>query len=209
MSDLFCPATLIVARHGEATYDEPDVTSNDGGWLTPLGRRQAAALATDLADRRVAAIWCSDMSRAVQTAEIAAAVLDVPVRVRAGLREASWGSFLGQPDVDALFDDLFLRWLDGDLRCRPAGGRVGRRHRAADDRRARVDGRPVPRRDGPGGQPWRGDQPDRAETCAERRRSDFARGRLPTNCGTCEVTADADGWLLHSWGGEPVAVSGT
>ncbi len=208
MSDLFCPATLIVARHGEATYDEPDVTSNDGGWLTPLGRRQAAALATDLADRRVAAIWCSDMSRAVQTAEIAAAVLDVPVRVRAGLREASWGSFLGQPDVDALFDSLFLRWLDGDLAAAPPGAESG----------ADIVQRMTAELESMADQ-FRGETvlvvshggaisltvPRLAKNVA----IDFARGKLPTNCGTCEVTADADGWLLHSWGGEPVAVSGT
>src|SRR6187401_2569940 len=102
MPDLFCPATLVVARHGQATYDVIGIASDDGGWLTDLGRRQAADLAEDLADRRVAAIWCSDMSRAVQTAEIVAAALNVPVRVRRDLREASVGGFAGQPDGDAL-----------------------------------------------------------------------------------------------------------
>ena len=45
MSDLFCPATLIVTRHGQATYHVPGIASDDGGWLTELGRKQASALA--------------------------------------------------------------------------------------------------------------------------------------------------------------------
>ena len=69
MSDLHCPATLVVARPAE-------------------GRTQALGLADALEGRRVAAVWCSDASRAVHTAEIAAARLGVGVTVRKALREA-------------------------------------------------------------------------------------------------------------------------
>jgi broad specificity phosphatase PhoE len=203
VSDLFCPATLIVARHGQATYDEPGVGSDDGGWLTDLGRKQATALALDLADRRVAAIWCSDMSRAVQTAEIVAATLGAPVRVRRDLREAAMGGFVGQPDPDALFDSIFMRWLDGDLAACPptaeTGADVVRRmsaelESAADQFRGETVlvvshggaiSVTVPR-------------------LARNVPPDYARGRLPANCATCEVTADADGWLLRTWAGAPV-----
>ena len=65
------------------------------------------------------------MSRAVQTAEIVAAALGVPVRVRSDLREASVGGFAGRPDGDRLFDCVFLRWLDGDLAASAPAAETG------------------------------------------------------------------------------------
>ncbi len=201
MSDLFCPATLLVARHGEATYDVADIASDDGGWLTELGRQQAAAMARALMDRRVAAIWCSDLSRAVQTAEIAAAVLGVSVRVRSGLREASVGDLAGQPVRS--FDGPYLRWLDGDLDSGAPGAETG-----ADVVR-RMTGELESIAD-----QFRGETvlvvshggaigvtlPNLATNVP----SDFARGRQLRNCAVSELTADADGWLLNSWMGEAV-----
>ena len=67
-----------------------------GGSLTALGRSQAAGLADSLAGERIAHVYASSMSRAVQTAEIVAARLGVGVTVREGLREFSVGSFAGQ-----------------------------------------------------------------------------------------------------------------
>jgi len=203
MSDLFCPATLVVARHGSATYDAVGVASDDGGWLTEVGRRQAADLAAGLTDRRVAAIWCSDMSRAVQTAEIAASVLRVPVRVRSGLREASVGDLAGRSDGLGLFDSVFLRWLDGDLDASApsaeTGGDVVARMRtelesAADQFRGETVlivshggaiGITLPR-------------------LASNVPADYARGRVVDNCATCELSVDADGWVLRTWAGAPV-----
>ena len=100
MSDLQCAATIIVARHGEAEYDAEGL-SDDGGSLTLAGREQARALGESLIDRKVAAIWCSDMARAVQTAEIAAE--------RSGLHRQSTGGVAG-------------------VRCRRLGWIVLRRH---------------------------------------------------------------------------------
>ncbi|MBA2774866.1 MAG: hypothetical protein H0U36_12600, partial [Nocardioidaceae bacterium] len=44
MSDLFCAATVIVARHGEAEYDT-ELASDDGGSLTLAGRDQCRSWA--------------------------------------------------------------------------------------------------------------------------------------------------------------------
>jgi hypothetical protein len=41
MSDVHCPARIVVARHGEAEYETPE-TNAAGGSLTPLGRAQGA-----------------------------------------------------------------------------------------------------------------------------------------------------------------------
>jgi 2,3-bisphosphoglycerate-dependent phosphoglycerate mutase len=203
MTDLFCPATLIVARHGEATYDVLGIASNDGGWLTDRGRRQAAQLAEQLADRRVAAIWCSDMARSVQTAEIAAAVLGVPVKVRSELREASVGELDGQPDDGTLFGSVFERWLDGELTASAPGAENG------EDVVRRVSAELQSAAD-----LFRGETllvvshgaamgvalPQLASNVP----GDYARGRTLENCATCELAADADGWVLRTWAGEPV-----
>jgi probable phosphoglycerate mutase len=79
MSDLQCAATLLLAGQAEAE-------EGARGRLTDRGRRQARALGEGLRDRRVAMVYTGPVPRAMQTAEIAAAVLGVGVRVRSGLR---------------------------------------------------------------------------------------------------------------------------
>ena len=96
MSDVHCPARIIVARHGEAEYETPEMNAT-GGSLTMLGREQARDLGERLRPERVAAVMCSELSRAVQTAEIAAGVLGLPVRVRERLHESPAGDYLGRP----------------------------------------------------------------------------------------------------------------
>ncbi|MGZ4470512.1 MAG: histidine phosphatase family protein [Nocardioidaceae bacterium] len=195
MSDLHCAATLLLARHGEAEY-ESALLSDAGGSLTLRGRDQSAALAEQLRDARVAAVYCSDLARAVQTAEIVAARLGVGVRVRAGLREWSVGAFAGREPAPGLFDPTLDAWAAGDLEARLPGAessaeildRVrGALEAIVDEHRGEtvlvvghggvlpfvvphLAGRPP----GPG-------------------------GRSFPHCGVAEVTADADGWLLKRW----------
>lgn len=69
--------------------------------LTPLGMSQARAAAGLLAHRPVAAIWSSDQLRALQTAEVLAAALGVPVQLSRALREQGLGSLEGRH-----YDDL-------------------------------------------------------------------------------------------------------
>ena len=124
MSDLHCPATLVVARHSEAEYVD-SFFSDEGGTLTATGRRQAVELADSLRGRRVARVWCSDSSRAVQTAEIAAARLDLTVSTRTSLREMFIGDLLGSDfDVERL-RAVTGRWAAGDLAAAFPGGESG------------------------------------------------------------------------------------
>ena len=86
MSDLQCPARVFLARHGEAEY-ETELLMDHGGSLTTTGRAQARELGEKLRSERIAHVYSSTMSRAVQTAELAAGVLGVEVTVREGLVE--------------------------------------------------------------------------------------------------------------------------
>jgi probable phosphoglycerate mutase len=124
VSDVHCPARIIIARHGEAEY-ETDTMTASGGSLTTLGREQARELGARLAGERVAGVVCSELARAVQTAEIAAGVLGVPVRVREGLQEFAAGDFLGRPWDPGVFDPIIASWLAGDLTPGTPGGETG------------------------------------------------------------------------------------
>jgi probable phosphoglycerate mutase len=125
VSDLHCPARIIVARHGEAEYETPEMNAT-GGSLTTLGRSQARDLGERMRSERIAAVACSELSRAVQTAEIAAGVLGLPVRVRERLQEYPAGDFLGRPFDVAFFEPLVAGWLAGDLEVGVPGGETGR-----------------------------------------------------------------------------------
>ena len=115
---------ILLVRHGEAAY-ETDGSGDSGGSLTAAGRDQARRLGLRLNEFQPAAVICSELSRAVQTAEIAAAVLSVPVQVRVGLQEYDVGDERGRPYNAELFEPLLLRWLAGDLSAGIPGGEDG------------------------------------------------------------------------------------
>ena len=122
---MHCPARFILARHGEAAY-EGEGTGTSGGSLTALGREQALGLGKRLASERVAAVMCSELSRAVQTAELAAGVLGLPVSVRVGLEEFDVGEERGRVYDAGVFDPVMAAWQEGDLSVGVPGGETGR-----------------------------------------------------------------------------------
>lgn len=124
MSDLQCPARIVLARHGETEY-ESDRTGTMGGSLTVRGRHQARDLGERLDSAHVAAVVCSELSRSVQTAEIAAGVLGLPVRVLTGLHEFDVGSMHGQPFDATVAEPVMTAWRRGDLAASFPGGESG------------------------------------------------------------------------------------
>jgi 2,3-bisphosphoglycerate-dependent phosphoglycerate mutase len=122
MSDLQCAARVFLARHGEADY-ETDLVTDHGGSLSAAGRAQARALGERLRGERIARVWCSPLSRAVQKAEIAASVLGVDVVVREDLREYGVGALAGtDADEAAALGPVFAAWAAGDDEATIPGG---------------------------------------------------------------------------------------
>jgi probable phosphoglycerate mutase len=202
MSSLQCPTRVFVARHGEAEY-ETDAVTDDGGSLTPLGRAQARGLAERLRRERISRVWTSPLSRAVQTAEIAAGPLGVSVVVREGLREYTVGSLSGTyADERAILGGIFEAWMDGDREARiPGGDRVDSFvHRVATVFEEVADqhrGEAVLVVSHGGailaGVPHLLGLP-----------AAFVRDRTLTNGGVLELAADADGWRLVRWADDPL-----
>ncbi len=141
-------ATLWLVRHGESTWNIAGLAQghNDEAELTERGLRQAAKAAAQFGYRPVRAIYASDLRRAQQTAAAFAAVLGLPVRSDARLRERSLGVLEGTsheaigPAATGLGDGLVI---DPDVRP-PAGESVRDLYlRAAafcDDLAASLDG---------------------------------------------------------------------
>ncbi len=65
------------------------------------------------------------MGRAVETGEVAAEVLGLPVARVEGLHEARVGDCAGLPFGDPCFHDVLDAWLAGDLGRRVPGGEDG------------------------------------------------------------------------------------
>jgi probable phosphoglycerate mutase len=124
VSDLQCAARVILARHGEAEYEDELLADRVGG-LNTLGRSQARELGRRLASERVARVVTSSLSRAVQTGELAAAELGVEVAVREGLHEFLVGDHAGTLAESLPFEPVFEAWVAGDLTARIPGGESG------------------------------------------------------------------------------------
>ena len=198
MSSLMCPATLVVARHGDAEYFEPRF-SDEGGFLSADGRAQARAIGLDLTSRKVAHIWSSDTSRAVQTAEIAAHLLGVGVTTTPALREVDIGALRGQAfDIEAI-TQVTERWFDGDLDAAFDGGESGHQVVA---RYARILGEIVDQHPGEtvlviAHQTAAGIA---LPSIAAQVTPNYAEHHLLENGQSAELVADADSWQLVRWG---------
>lgn len=118
---------IIFARHGQSTANVDRVISNRDvpHALTAQGRRQARMLGQRMLGSGIAAVYCSPIPRATETAAIVGASLGLTPVVADGLREPDRGVLEGRSDDEAwrLHDELTRRWaIDRDFAARPEGG---------------------------------------------------------------------------------------
>ena len=87
---------IVFETHSTTTDNERWVAS---GWLdgqlSPLGRRQAKELGERRADDELAAVFCSDLGRAVETAQIAFGARGLDIFKDWRLRECNYGMLNG------------------------------------------------------------------------------------------------------------------
>jgi broad specificity phosphatase PhoE len=116
--------TLYLARHGETEWNRI------GRWqgatdipLSDVGRAQARLLADRLRDRRIARVHASQLSRALETAQIIAARLGAPAPTAdPRLRERGYGAFEGltREECAERFPGIWEQYL-ADRRAVPPG----------------------------------------------------------------------------------------
>ncbi|MDP9045820.1 MAG: histidine phosphatase family protein [Pseudomonadota bacterium] len=119
------PTRVIAIRHGETDWN---VDGRIQGQLdVPLnakGRWQVRRLAQALEGEALDAIYASDLSRALETAEAVAAGRALSVVVDPGLRERGFGRFEGQThaEIQADWPEDALRWRRRDPTFGAPGG---------------------------------------------------------------------------------------
>jgi broad specificity phosphatase PhoE len=136
------PSVLWLVRHGESMGNVADARANEAGAgrldldvrdpdvpLSDTGRSQAEALGRWLAalpeDQRPTTALSSPFARALTTAQLATAGLDVRVRTDERLRERDFGAFDGMTGAgirEQYPDEAGRRDLLGKFYYRPPGG---------------------------------------------------------------------------------------
>jgi probable phosphoglycerate mutase len=119
---------LLLVRHGATQLTAENRFSGAVGVdLSDEGRRQAQRLGERLADDPICAVYCSPLSRTVETAEIVARPHGhTPVR-RDGLREISHGRWEGltRDEVEARYPGEYEDWEADPFTFAPEGGESG------------------------------------------------------------------------------------
>lgn len=111
------PVKITYLVHGTTTDNEQDLAT---GWLpgelSEVGRMQAKQLGRQVADRRFDVVFCSDLARAVQSAELAFAGTYTIIPDKR-LRECNYGDWNGKHISlfkDRLADFLFKPFPNGE-----------------------------------------------------------------------------------------------
>jgi broad specificity phosphatase PhoE len=119
---------VYMVRHGATTLSAEDRFAGAVNVeLSDEGKFQAQLLADRLADDSIAAVYCSPMTRTIQTATILASPHSIPVIHRDGLREIHHGHWEGmrRADVEAQFPDEYAAWEEDPFTFAPHGGEAG------------------------------------------------------------------------------------
>jgi broad specificity phosphatase PhoE len=116
---------IWLARHGETPYNAERRFQGQGPVpLSARGREQARELADATAQLGIAALWCSPLPRARETAEIVGRRLELEPRDEPRLMETDAGDWadLSFVEVQAADPDRFAAFLAGDPQFAFPGG---------------------------------------------------------------------------------------
>jgi broad specificity phosphatase PhoE len=119
---------IYMVRHGATQLSAEDRFAGAVDVeLSDEGKFQAERLADRLADDSIAAVYCSPMTRTIQTAAILASPHTIPLIHRDGLREIHHGHWEGmhRVDVESQFPDEYVAWEEDPFTFAPQGGEAG------------------------------------------------------------------------------------
>ena len=119
---------LFLVRHGATSAtEEGRFSGSTGVELSEQGRWQAARLGERLAQQNITAVYSSPLSRALETARIAAGHCGLVPVTRDGLREIGHGHWEGmkRDEVEEAFAAEYAAWEVDPFTFAPAGGESG------------------------------------------------------------------------------------
>lgn len=114
---------LLLVRHGQTEWNaEGRLQGQQGSKLNALGRIQAEEVAEELALKHpgVEAVYTSDLSRTVETAQTIARRLEVPLVLDPRLRELRLGDWEGRLNCE--IEAEYKHFLQHPFRNTPLGG---------------------------------------------------------------------------------------
>lgn len=117
--------TLIVVRHGQSISNvNATFTGQMDSPLTELGLLQAQRTAEYLKGQPITAIYSSDLSRAMQTAEPVAKMHGLPIIPDVRLREICGGDWEGKrgDEIEKIYPENYAVWKTDVYRSTPDGG---------------------------------------------------------------------------------------
>lgn len=116
---------VVLVRHGETDWNaEGRYQGQSNVALNATGMAQARDVARRLRTERLDAIYTSDLTRAVQTAEAVAGETGAPIHFDVRLREIDQGEWEGLllAEIEARYAEAFRRRRLDPLGTRPPGG---------------------------------------------------------------------------------------
>lgn len=122
------PTRIYLVRHGATQLTAEDKFSGAVGVdLSDDGRFQAAKLGERMQRQGVDAMYCSPLSRTVETAQIIGGKCGLTATPVDGLREISHGRWEGhtRAEVEKLYPDEYASWEADPLTFAPEGGESG------------------------------------------------------------------------------------
>jgi probable phosphoglycerate mutase len=119
------PTRIFALRHGQTAWNaERRLQGHIDIPLDDTGRWQAQRLAQALAGEDLAAIYSSDLQRALATAQAVAGTTGAPITTDPHLRERAFGRFEGHvyADITRLWPEEAERWRRREPDFPPGGG---------------------------------------------------------------------------------------
>jgi probable phosphoglycerate mutase len=119
---------LYLIRHGATQSSAEDRFAGSVNIeISEDGIFQVRRLAERLADDSITAVYCSTLTRAIQTAEILASPHQLSLNHEEGLREIDHGHWEGmrRADVESQFPEEYAAWEEDPFTFAPQGGEAG------------------------------------------------------------------------------------
>lgn len=114
MDEINKTTSLWLVRHGEPAAEKPDIccAAPEIG-LSETGLLQMEGVAGYLQTEPLAAIYCSPLKRALESARILASIHGCPLEVVPDLRELDFGEFSGLTfdEISARDSEFYRRWM--------------------------------------------------------------------------------------------------